>query len=111
MKKDRIRDYATEAFRDYANYGDKVPIISPSLKADYIAVENTLKHFMVIGKPYIVFAVKAVYFAGSNERLHQRDISSRVSRFAIEHHADESTVYRWLKEARCKFAEYRGLTL
>lgn len=109
MKKDRIRDYATAAFRDYADTTARP--MTTSQRADYIAVDQTLKHFMSTGKPYIVYAVKAVYCAGANERLRLRDISARVSRFAIEHHADESTVYRWLKEARCKFAEYRGLTL
>ncbi|MGN0598907.1 MAG: hypothetical protein ACI4JK_03335 [Oscillospiraceae bacterium] len=110
MKKDRIRDYATAAFRDYAKDTSLKPMTT-SQRDDFIAVDKTLKHFMSTGKPYIVYAVKAVYCAGINEQLRLHDISSRVRRFAIEHHADESTVYRWLKEARCKFAEYRGLTL
>lgn len=110
MKKDRVRDYATAAFRDYAKR-QATDCAMPSEQQDSAAIELTFDHLESQGKEHIINAVKAVYFAGANERLKIRDISLRVSRFAIEQHADESTVYRWLKEARDLFAKYRGLTL
>lgn len=111
MKKDRIRDYATAAFRDYALRLKNGGTMSASARADNEAVRKTLEYFKAEGKQYVVSAVEAVYFVGASAPVRCRNISDRVSRFAIEHHADESTVYRWLKEARRKFAEYRGLTL
>lgn len=111
MKKDRIRDYATAAFRDYAIQRKNKNFASDSLRADFEAVQKTLKFFCIEGELYIIAAVEAVYFAEAGLPVRRSSISARVSRFAIEQHADESTVYRWLKKARCKFAEYRGLTL
>lgn len=111
MKKDRIRDYATAAFRDYAKRLNSGGDISASAAEDDEAVRKTLQYFKSEGKPYIVGAIEAVYFKGASEPLRICSISSRVKRYAFEQYADESTVYRWLKEARCKFAQYRGLTL
>lgn len=111
MKKDRTRDYATAAFRDYAKRLNSGGDVSASEAEDYEAVRKVLDYFKSEGKPYIVGAVEAVYFSGASEPLRICSISRRVSRYALEQYADESTVYRWLKEARRKFAEYRGLTL
>lgn len=111
MKKDRIRDYATAAFRDYALRCKNGGAASDAMNADDEAVRKTLEYFNSKNKQYISGAVEAVYFAGASEPLRICNISRRVSRYALEHYADESTVYRWLKEARRKFAEYRGLTL
>lgn len=60
MKKDRVRDYATEAFRDYALLKSS-DSISETRRMDIAAVENTLKYFEN-KKPSVVSAVKAVYF-------------------------------------------------
>lgn len=109
MKKDRIRDYATEAFRDYAKIS-MLNGISESQKRDIEAVDRTIEHFKHSGAEIIIDAVKAVYFTGASERLGRKDISLRVSRFAVERYVDESTVYRYLREARRIFAQYRGLT-
>lgn len=105
-----MRDYATAAFRDYAKR-QAADCAKPSVQKDSAAIELAFDYLKSQGKEYIINAVKAVYFAGANEQLKIREISSRVSRFAIEQHADESTIYRWLKEARDLFAKYRGLTL
>lgn len=111
MKKDRIRDYATAAFRDYAKRLNSGIDVSGTAAEDDEAVRKTLQYFNSEGKQYISAAVEAVYFCGASEPLRICNISRRVSRYALEQFADESTVYRWLKEARRKFAEYRGLTL
>ena len=113
MKKDRVRDYATAAFRDYALYkSDKLDKCAdqPFLN-DLCAVEKTLDFFNTHDKQYIVEAVQAVYFSADKNPIRKRSISERVRRFAVDCSADESTVYRWLKEARNKFAHFRGLTL
>lgn len=112
MKKDRVRDYATAAFRDYALYGlapQEKPLTNTQT-ADIYAVHKTLEYFESTSRSYVVSAVKAVYFAGADKPIRTRNISERVSQFAVNCPADESTVYRWLKEARSKFADFRGLT-
>lgn len=109
MKKDRIRDYATEAFRDYAKIS-MLNGISESQIQDIKAVRQTIEHFRHRDAEIIIDAVKAVYFTGASERLGRKDISLRVSRFAVEQYVDESTVYRYLREARRIFAHFRGLT-
>ena len=109
MKKDRVRDYATEAFRDYALLKSS-DSISETRRMDIAAVENTLKYFEN-KKPSVVSAVKAVYFTDAGVPFRKNTVSFRVREYAISEHTDESSVYRWLREARCKFAEYRGLVI
>lgn len=110
MKKDRVRDYATAAFRDYALTLKSAGNVSEPQSRDIAAVENMLKYFSE-KKPCVVSAVKAVYFIDAGLPLRKKAITSRVRDFAITAHTDESAVYRWLREARCKFAEYRGLVI
>lgn len=112
MKKDRIRDYATAAFRDFALCGlaSQEKPLTNTQTADINAVFKTLEYFESTNRLYVVAAIKAVYFAGADKPIRTRNISERVSHFAVNCPADESTVYRWLKEARSKFAEFRGLT-
>lgn len=110
MKKDRVRDYATEAFRDYALSLKSSGDISEPQRMDIAAVEKMLKYFED-KKPYIVSAVKAVYFTDAGLPFRKNTVSFRVREFALSEYTDESSVYRWLREARCKFAEYRGLVI
>ena len=110
MKKDRVRDYATEAFRDYARVLKSPKDMSEAQRMDHAAVKNMLEYF-ADKKPYIVSAVKAVYFAAADFPLRKKMITQRVLDYAISEGADASSVYRWLREARCKFAEYRGLVI
>lgn len=110
MKKDRVRDYATAAFRDYAVAAKSAKNVTESQREDMAAVENMLKYFSAV-KPSVVSAVKAVYFTDAGLPLRKKAISSRVLDFAILEHSNERDVYRDLKAARQKFAEYRGLTV
>jgi len=109
MKKDRVRDYATEAFRDYALLKSS-DSISETRRMDIAAVENTLKYFED-KKPCVVSAVKAVYFTDAGVPFRKNTVTFRVRDFAISEHTNERDVYRDLKAARNKFAEYRGLTV
>lgn len=109
MKKDRVRDYATEAFRDYALLKSS-DSISEARRMDIAAVENTLKYFED-KKPCVVSAVKAVYFTDAGVPFRKNTVTFRVRDFAISEHTNERDVYRDLKAARNKFAEYRGLTV
>ncbi len=110
MKKDRVRDYATEAFRDYALSLKSSGDISEPQRMDNAAVEKMLKYFED-KKPYVVSAVKAVYFTDAGLPFRKNTVSFRVRNFAISEHTNERDVYRYLREARQKFAEYRGLTV
>ena len=110
MKKDRVRDYATAAFRDYALALKSVGNVSEPQSRDIAAVEKMLKYFSE-KKPCVVSVVKAVYFTDAGLPFRKNTVSFRVRKFAMSEHTDERSVYRYLKEARQKFAEYRGLTV
>lgn len=110
MKKDRVRDYATAAFRDYALSLKSLEILSGPQSRDFAAVENTLRFFSE-KKPCVVSAVKAVYFIDAGQPLRKNTVTLRVRKYALLEHTDERSVYRDLKAARNKFAEYRGLTV
>ncbi len=110
MKKDRVRDYATAAFRDYAVAAKSAENVTESQREDMAAVENMLKYFSAV-KPSVVSAVKAVYFTDAGLPLRKNTVSFRVREYALSEHTDERSAYRDLKAARNKFAEYRGLTV
>lgn len=110
MKKDRVRDYATAAFRDYALAIRSAGDVSEAQSKDNAAVENMLKYFSE-KNPCVVSAVKAVYFTDAGLPLRKNTVSLRVRQYALSEHTDERSVYRDLKSARNKFAEYRGLTM
>lgn len=117
MKKDHIRDYATEAFRFYARMGcptykqaEAMIKSSPEL-ADVAAVIETLEQFERGEKTYIAKAVKAVYFVKPDKPLESGDIEARVIRHSLHAPAAESSVYRWLRLAREIFAENRSLRM
>ena len=114
MKKDLVRDYATEAFRAYARMGcpaDLVHTGDAALDADIAAVQRTVRHFQADGREGVVDAVRAVYFAAPGAELRRGDISARVERFAAEYYASVRTAYRWLYYARLRFARERGLRI
>lgn len=114
MKKDLIRDYATEAFRTYARLGcpvEQVHTGDAALDADVAAVQATLRRFIADGREDVVEAVRAVYFAAPDTEIAKGDISARVELFAAEYYASVRTVYRWLYRARLRFAKERGLRI
>ena len=93
----------TEAFRWYAANGETA---LRDCEADSCAipcevfVSMTLSVLLAEGKPWIIEAVKAVYFASPTEPLHKSDIDSRVTKYSITHYVARSTVYVWLSHAR-----------
>ena len=112
MKKDLIRDYATEAFLLYARMG------CPSQKeiggedataADLRAVCEVLRILSLQGKEEVIAAVRAVYFVAPRQEIERGSISARVEAFAVGLPAAPSTVYRWLRTARDLFGKIRGL--
>ena len=112
MKKDLIRDYATEAFRTYARMGCPAEAVhsgDSALVADMAAVRETLRRFEGEGNEGIVAAVRAVYFASPSVELGRGDVGARVASFAAGYHISEREVYRWLRKARLCFAKVRGM--
>ena len=110
MKKDHIRDYATEAFRYYARNKGKVPKgASDAAVADEIAVEKVINELQDRNEPYAVDIVKAVYFLNSQYPLRRRDISMRVINAAFSFQTNERKVYYILAEARRLFSAFRGM--
>lgn len=110
MKKDRVRDYATAAFRDYALYMKSPFEMQEPQTKDIEAVKAVIDYFNNKGKRHVVMAIEDIYFVEPNKPLKKNEITERVKYFAVEFPADESSVYRWLKAARNKFAEFRGLS-
>ena len=139
MKKDYIRDYATEAFRFWAASGCPTykqaadRIYERTLKAyegapdeaiivaeravsdaapellDILAATDTLRLLTEYGRPDIAQAVLAVYCFDSRRRVRRGEISRRVIEFSLSSHVSEATVYRYLAKARALFASVRGL--
>ncbi len=114
MKKDLIRDYATEAFRTYARLGCPSGTLitgDAALDADIAAVQRTLRFFAADGREGIVQAVEAVYFVSPGAEIGKGDISARVERHAAEYYASVRSIYGWLQKARMRFAKERGLRM
>lgn len=136
MKKDSVTDYAIAAFALYARYGrrsecelreyiyhrellrhDRPDVAvkkaeaavteSTALLADIAAVEKTLNLLGRCGDPDRLKAVEAVYISDSGST--RRDIGDRVRAVSQKIPAAERTIFRWLREARTVFAEFRGL--
>jgi hypothetical protein len=112
MKKDLIRDYATDAFRLYARMG------CPSQReiggegataADLRAVADVMRILSLQGREDVIAAVRAVYFVAPQREIERGSISARVEAFAVGLPAAPSTVYRWLRTARDLFGKVRGL--
>lgn len=111
MKQDYTRDYITECFRYYANVkaGRKHPETEEEI-ADVAAAADTLAELSGGGKKHIADAIQAVYMVDPHKPMTNSTVSLRVRRLAIAHaHADERTVYRWLKEGRKICAKKRKL--
>lgn len=97
------RAQITEAFRRYAANGETAPRISevdPRNIPCEVFVSQTLSVLRAMEKPWIIEAVKAVYFVRPTEPLHKSDIDSRITKFCITHYVSRSTVYGWLSRAR-----------
>jgi len=114
MKKDWIRDYATEAFRIYAlhhepTYDEIEKIEDAGLAADLMAVCNTITFLTENDKTVIYQSIKNVYFVDPSKPLKKGDISQRVLHLALSMPAAEKSIYRWLNDARDIFANMRGL--
>lgn len=59
----------------------------------------------------IVQAIEIVYFKDPEKELEKGDIHNRVHTAELFIPASESSIYRWLKQARQLFSEKRGLRL
>lgn len=115
MKKDSTRDYIIAAFRLYAaleqpNENEiKNSIFPESVKNDLMSVNLTIANLNNSGKGHIAEAVKKIYFCAPLRELKKGEIESRVTAFAVDNYFSTSSVWNWLKEARCICADYRGL--
>ena len=112
MKKDLIRDYATEAFRLYARMGcppSKEIGGEGATAADLRAVCEVLRILALQGKEEVIAAVRAVYFVSPRQEIERGSISARVEAFAVEYPTSVPSVYRWLRVARHLFGKVRGL--
>lgn len=77
---------------------------------DMEAVDKVLAEFEVRNKT-INKAIEIIYFTDAEKDLGLGDIKNRVIKASIELHADERSIYRWLKKARELFAYQRGLRI
>jgi hypothetical protein len=116
--RDSTRDYTIAQFRTYAALGcpSKAQVVADetmrqALRLDLLAVIDTLNDLTSSGKNYICQAVSAVYFVAPTAALHKGEINLRVTKFAVSNYTDERTVFRWLKEARLRCANFRGLNI
>lgn len=112
MKKDLIRDYATEAFRLYARMGcpaEREIGGEGATAADLKAVCEVLHILALQGKEEVIAAVRAVYFVAPRQEIERGNISARVEAFGAEYPVSTRMVYRWLRVARDLFGRVRGL--
>lgn len=141
MKKDNIRDYATNAFCLYAKNGQagyeqvrewiyKTALNDawnkPPEKAVAFAeseVERNMPKLLDIravedtirifkmGNEYDIVKAVEAVYFTSPHKIGRNDIHSRVVKLAAELPASEASIYRWLKKARLLFASLRGLNV
>ena len=122
MKKDHLRDYATNAFRTYAAAGRPSADIvaqyyepyrtSCGRAADICAVCHTLSAlYSTQDGELTACCLEMVYFTDANKKLRKNDITARVAYAARTLNMDVSTVYRRLKVARDLFSALRGLNV
>ena len=112
MKKDLIRDYATEAFRLYARMGcpaEREIGGEGATAADLKAVCEVLRILALQGKEEVIAAVRAVYFVAPRQEIERGSISARVEAIAAGYPVSTRMVYRWLRVARDLFGRVRGL--
>ena len=112
MKKDLIRDYATEAFRLYARMGCPSPKEiggEGATAADLRAVSEVLRILSLRGREEVIAAVRAGSVGAPRQEIERGSISARVSAFAVGYPASIRSVYTWLGIARELFGKVRGL--
>ena len=117
MLKKRYRDYATEAFRDWARYGcpdvesigRKHSTLSKGQRDDLKACARCMRKLKEDGRGEICEAVNDVYMVRAGDKLPRGELSARVVKFSMSHYVAERQVYEWLAEACREFAELRGL--
>ena len=133
MGKDRSKDYATAAFRDFAQHGrvsraeleqklyaaERKKTASEELAVKYIKDnEPLLADIDAVWQTVIQLkqqspdglrAVEEVYFLYPGIPLRRNDIVMRIRFFALNEGISERTVYFWLKKARHLFSEYLSL--
>ena len=107
------RDGAAYAFRKYARLGLDRRTLKPfevygvirgvcrneSEALGLLAVYDTVR-LLALTAPESLEALKAVYFFDRGKKPLKNQIGHRVLRFADEHHVDERTVYRRLRQAK-----------
>ncbi len=110
----RIGDTAQRAFRSYARlcprvgdigYFELCRRIRGSCRSErdalrLLAVNDTIRCLIAMGRDETVSALEAVYFAGQGRTPRKNEITDRVRRFALAHSMDERTVWRRLDEAK-----------
>ena len=121
MKRDRCRDYATQAFVWFGAVRNKSVeefIVEEGIDtveyekfcADLFAVEKTFFKLASTNREYIIDAVREVYMCSRKFPKH-RDIAGRVRRYSFLVPTSEKTVYKWLETARNIYALERGLAV
>ncbi len=117
MIKDASRDYATRAFRIYAELDKTSRLrlcensISSPLAQDILAVDETLRELdCAKNGDRIKKAVTEVYFQRGKYSFAGGLISKRVKKVCEEIFVSEIQVYRYLKFARDLFCRLRGIS-
>ena len=95
--------------QDIITYANEQVNKNSAMLADISAVYDTLKLLRRDNKEYIIRAIEGVYFVTPRNVLRKNDITSRVRNVALEIPASETSVYKWLREARQLFSAVRGL--
>ena len=110
--RDHTRDYCTAAFRFYACIcKDIIECQDETDSKDIVAAEKALDELERKCGRHAIQAVKIVYFTDCDKALRKGDIDMRVHKASINIPASESTIYRWLQQARYIFAKHRKLRL
>jgi len=95
--------------QDIITYANEQVNKNSAMLADISAVYETLKLLRRDNKEHIISAIEGVYFVTPRNVLRKNDITSRVRNAALEIPASETSVYKWLREARQLFSAIRGL--
>lgn len=133
MFKDRSRDYATAAFRDFALYGKKpggqvekeiyqrelaVTLSDDLARKKVSEMKPMIADITAAGEVYAFYrqkqspvaeALEEIYFCYPATPLKRSDMVMRVRLFSLKKGISERTVYNYLKKARREFAFCRGL--
>lgn len=122
--RERVYDYALgiERKREVSSKGLSKPTEQAIINAqcmlaefeakllDILAVESTLRILSLRENGQAIKrAVEIVYFTEPDRDIRRNEITERSIYAALIIHADERTVYRYLKQARAIFAQERGL--